>query len=41
MNHLRPLRRFPGIFIEKTAFEEFKEMANKFIKNKKFNIMMK
>ena len=30
-------RRFPGIFIEKTTFEEFKEI---YMKNKKFNIMM-
>ena len=34
-------RRFPGIFIEKTTFEEFVEICDKFIENKKFNIMIK
>jgi len=37
----KPFFRFPGIFHEKTTFEEFKETANKFIKKKKTNIMMK
>ena len=33
--------RFPGIFNEKTTFEEFEDNCKKFIKNKKINIMMK